>query len=411
MENNHHIDRIFRSGVERYELRPSDDVWNRIEQELSQTSAKTHRNIPAARYAALFMLFLTVTLLSTPFGNPSLSLSPVSSPEPALAASEQILNTSAIQAAALTSVPRQLPVQASAIAQFTLEIPSEPQLMETFASITIPPVTDQEEFIFLPPLPEDEEVFAQNQDIFERVYNMAEPIDMMGFSYIGQEPEDQELEVMDAPTYKARYRDMDMRGMYMGVAASYNQVSILEYGNVFKGTRPIQPSLKFGHTKGVKVGYNINNNFGIEAEYVYNAVQGQNYVMSEDDEIVEKSLSLNYDLIPVTAKVKVGRISDLTDKPIVLNYTAGVQYGMLREARMPQDKRYEESAEELFKHNDVSVVLGLEYDVYLQDNLVVSAGARGTFSNDISTHIEPLNDYAKRNFVFGLRAGVSYVFR
>jgi hypothetical protein len=78
---------------------------------------------------------------------------------------------------------------------------------------------------------------------------------------------------------------------------------------------------------------------------------------------------------------------------------------------MPQDKRYEESAMELFNETDLSVVLGLEYDIYVQDNIVISAGARGTFSNDISTHIEPLNDYAKRNFVFGLRGGVSYVFR
>ena len=94
-----------------------------------------------------------------------------------------------------------------------------------------------------------------------------------------------------------------------------------------------------------------------------------------------------------------------------MNYIAGVQYGMLRDARLPQDKRYEETTEDLFKHNDVSMVLGLEYDVHVQDNIIISAGARGTFSNDISTHLEPLDNYAKRNFTFGLRAGVSYLLR
>ncbi len=124
--------------------------------------------------------------------------------------------------------------------------------------------------------------------------------------------------------------------------------------------------------------------------------------MSEGDEIDQKSLSLNYDLLPLTAKIKVGRISDLTNRPVVLNYIAGIEYGMLRSIRLPQDKRYEESTEDLFKQDEVSIVLGLDYDIYLQDNLYISVGAKGTFSNDISMHNAPLNEYAKRNFVFGL---------
>ena len=222
--------------------------------------------------------------------------------------------------------------------------------------------------------------------------------------------EDDEEAQLIQPDKAITYKDYSMKGVYIGASGSYNQTSIIEYGNTFKGARPIQPSLKFGSSKGLMLGYNFNNKFGIEAEFIYNAIQGQNYVMSEDEQIVEKSLSLNYDLIPVVAKIKVGRISNITNMPVVLNYTAGIQYGMLREARLPQDKRYEETTEELFTDQDLSVVLGLEYDIFVQENLMLTLGTRGAISTDISTHSGPLSYYNKRNFVFGLRAGLSYAF-
>lgn len=407
MENNHHIDRIFKSGVERYELRPSDDVWNRIERELDQTKARTESRIPLYRYAAMVMVFISVALLSLPAGRQFTAFNPPANPvlPPAAAVSPAALTFTQI-AAAVDQQP--------AIPQLITTTPrttsnTKQVQMLTASAIEFP--TPQEEFIFLPAMDEDEE-YANNSALpaAARIFNTDEPIDMIAYSQI-EDGIDDAPELFESPDFIARYRDLDMRGAYIGVTGGYNQVSLLEYSNVFNDTRPIQPSLKFGTTKGIKFGYNVTNNFGVEAEYVYNALQGQNYIMSEDDEIVEKSLSLNYDLIPVMVKAKVGRISTITDQPIVLNYSAGVQYGILREARMPQDKRYEESAEELFKANDVSLVLGLEYDIYLNDNIVLSAGARGAISTDISTHVEPLNDYAKRNFVFGLHGGLSYVFR
>lgn len=408
--NNHHIDRIFKNGLKHYSAQPSADLWNRIADELDNGMPAKSSRAQWYRYAAMFLVLLSVALISVP-GNRHTP--------PAIFAFDN--NTGNSYAA---------PISHTAMPSFTALIPEITQVVADNISLRRTPSESvsfenpvqqittadlsikthpKDAFIYLPAEPENETLAAASQDVFDRFYNNDEPIDVMAYNYFGDD--DPEADFFEAPSYKAKYRDYDMRGLYIGATGSYNQTSLLESGNVFKGERPIQPSLKFGTTKGLRVGYNINNSFGIEAEYVYNALQGQNYVMSEGDDIVEKSLSLNYDLIPVVAKVKIGHISDITNKPVVLNYTAGVQYGMLREARMPQDKRYEESAMELFKETDVSVVLGLEYDVFVQDNIVISVGARGTFSNDISTHIEPLNDYAKRNFVFGLHGGVSYVFR
>lgn len=406
MDNKQHIDQLFKSVVENYELKPSADVWNRIEEELSQNKT-TRTSASMVRYAALLLVIIAVTFFTLPVSkNTPISLTgnaidqnqPISALEP--------VN---ISSALITSDNNVIVAQIPATVNRNLVDDVQEANLNTFASNVIPFHNQESDFIYMPQETENEALAEANRDIIDRIYNNDQSIDVFGFGELTAYEDDEEAELIQ-PDKAITYKDYSMRGVYIGATGSYNQTSIIEYGNTFKGARPIQPSLKFGSSKGLMLGYNFNNKFGIEAEFIYNAIQGQNYVMSEDDQIVEKSLSLNYDLIPVVAKIKVGRISNITNMPVVLNYTAGVQYGMLREARLPQDKRYEETTEEIFTDNDLSVVLGLEYDIFVQENLMLTLGTRGAISTDISTHSGPLSYYNKRNFVFGLRAGLSYAF-
>ncbi|MFI5172031.1 MAG: hypothetical protein ACHQFW_06545 [Chitinophagales bacterium] len=406
MDNKHHIDQLFKGVSESYELKPSADVWNRIANELSNTE-KTPSRIPYARYAALVFLFISVSVLTVPV----FKVIPVdqitnfsSAPVSTLASANEILEA-ANNAGGIELNDSELNTRATAFNKEEQEISS----LTPIASRNIKNETEEEEFIFAPAEPEDELMAEKQQEIIERIYNTEEALSLLSYNKIKNESTKEHR--VEYRELDPDYMNLDMTGFYIGLSAAYNQTSILEYGSVFKGTRPIQPSLKFGAAKGILLGYNFSNKFALQVEYIYNSMQGQNYVMSEGDEIVQKSLSLNYDLIPLTAKIKVGRVSDLTNRPVVLNYIAGIEYGMLRESRLPQDKRYEEETEHLFKQDEVSLVLGLDYDIYVQDNLYFSIGAKGTFSNDISLHSAPLNDYAKRNFVFGLRASLNYTFR
>lgn len=403
MDNKQHIDQFFKRVVEHYDLKPSNDVWNRIEEELN-TGNTQHTKLPIMRYAAIFMAFLTLSLVTLPLSNYNfLSNNPVAF-NPTAPIPSSVLIEPATISIDNTKSPK-IATAAIAILPSTRNISSNALEINTIALSNIG-FSRGKKSIIAPVVETDKQLMAnESVSIIERVFNNDKSIESLGFKTFV----DDEDHVSSKPAYTAKIKDLDKSGLYIGAAASYNQTSLLEYGNVFKGERPIQPSLKFGTSKSALVGYNFNNKIGIEAGYIYNAALGQNYVMSEENEIVEKSLSLTYDLIPVVAKIKVGKVSDVTNLPVVLNYVAGVQYGILKEARLPQDKRYDAAAEEVFKQTDLSVVLGLEYEVYMQDNIILTMGARGSFSNDISTHIEPLNDYAKRNFVFGLRASVSYL--
>ena len=406
MDNKQHIDQLFKSVVENYELKPSADVWNRIEEDLNQNKT-THTSASLVRYAAILLVIIAVTLFALPISkNTPISLqgNAIDQNQPIVALSPSN-TTSAIITSDNNTVVAQVPLTTNR----NIIDDTQQSNLNTFASNTIPFHNQESDFIFMPQETEDESLAAANRDIIDRIYNNDQSIDVFAFGELASYEDDDEMQLIQ-PDNAIAYKDYSMRGVYIGASGSYNQTSIIEYGNTFKGARPIQPSLKFGSSKGLMLGYNFNNKFGIEAEFIYNAIQGQNYVMSEDEQIVEKSLSLNYDLIPVVAKIKVGRISNITNLPVVLNYTAGIQYGMLREARLPQDKRYEETTEELFTDQDLSVVLGLEYDIFMQENLMLTLGTRGAISTDISTHSGPLSYYNKRNFVFGLRAGLSYAF-
>ena len=406
MDNKQQIDQLFKSVVENYELKPSADVWNRIEEDLNQNKT-THTSATIVRYAAILLVIIGVTFFALPVSkntpicfqvNAFVHNQPISALEPISTASALIVSDN-------NTVVAQIPETVNrTIVDDVLE-----SNLNTFASNVIPFHNQESDFIFMPQETENEALADANRDIIDRIYNNDQSIDVFGFGELTSYEDDEEAQLIQ-PDKAITYKDYSMKGVYIGASGSYNQTSIIEYGNTFKGARPIQPSLKFGSSKGLMLGYNFNNKFGIEAEFIYNAIQGQNYVMSEDEQIVEKSLSLNYDLIPVVAKIKVGRISNITNMPVVLNYTAGIQYGMLREARLPQDKRYEETTEELFTDQVLSVVLGLEYDIFVQENLMLTLGTRGAISTDISTHSGPLSYYNKRNFVFGLRAGLSYAF-
>lgn len=197
-----------------------------------------------------------------------------------------------------------------------------------------------------------------------------------------------------------------IKGFYLGVAGGYNYTTILENQPVSWNNKTLQASSKFGQVKGFTLGYNFSPSFGIQLDYNYNSVEGKNYVI-DNASGKEKSLVLYYNQIPVTFKYKISQLNYLTQKPVVVNLYAGVQLNKLTNYRIPQEKRYEES-EEMFNESTVSLVMGIDYDIYLTRALLISLGARSTLSNDIAEQSYPFQDNSTNSFTIGLRGGLYY---
>ncbi len=412
MENNNHIDQLFKGVLKNFESRPLNDVWSRIEDRLNNEQTPVSRT-RYFQYAAVVFAFLSLCLISVPLtrkaNHPNngiaLELPTVTTIQNILNKSEQaevIYPATALEMESdvqHTAPQPKLNSERTILVASTIEDQIHPLTLTPFAR-------NVEEFIYVPDATAQFNHQSHSKDPVERIYNLDVPMNALT---AGEIEERGGYEVLDREIDDSKLK-IELRGMYVGVNGSYNQTTLLEYGSIFRGERPIQPSLKFGISKGITIGYNFNNHFGLQGDYIYNSVQGQNYITSDEDVVTEKSLTLNYNQYSLSAKFKQARVSDLTEHPIVANYIVGTQYGVLRDYRLPQEKRWE-STESLFKEYDWSLVLGLEYDVYVQENLFVSFGTRATIGTDISRHNEPLDDYAKRNFVFGVKGGLNYVFR
>lgn len=403
MENNNHIDQIFKGALKNFESRPDNDIWDRIESKLNQTEAPVSR-INYTRYAVVAFLFLTLCLITVPLSRKPVFNNSVAFEIPAQNTVSNIISSDPIPDNTIFQAST-TEIHEPSIASAQTDQKSPETLIQSVALAEFPEIINAD-FIFVEEVEPAKNNIGSEYENPERIYNNDIPVNAFGANKL---PENNDFAVEDRDIDESKFK-INVKGMYIGAAASYNQTSIIEYGSIFRGERPIQPSLKFGTSKGLTVGYNFSNKFGIQADYIYNSVQGQNYVTSEDEIVTEKTLALYYDQVSLSAKFKQARMSDLTGHPIVMNYIAGLQYGMLRQYRLPQEKRWE-TEEELFKNYEYAIVLGLDYDVYLQKNLFLSLGARGSLSTDISAHEAPLDDYAKRNFVFGVRGGINYVFR
>lgn len=73
MDNKQQIDQLFKSVVENYELKPSADVWNRIEEDLNQNKT-THTSATIVRYAAILLVIIGVTFFALLFQKTPLSV-------------------------------------------------------------------------------------------------------------------------------------------------------------------------------------------------------------------------------------------------------------------------------------------------------------------------------------------------
>lgn len=401
MENKNHIDQLFKGALKNFDTRPGSDIWDRIESKLNQTEAPVSR-INYTRYAAAAFIFLTLCLISVPLSRKALTNPEAIAFEmPSNISPSNTIHSGEAGNEVFDASSTEIDEPASNIT--AMEEKAAETLLE---QVALTEFTDMNtaDFIFVEET--EDQPPTEDKTKQERIFNNDIPVNAFNTAKL---PSYEDFDMEDRDIDESIFK-IDLKGMYVGAAASYNQTSLIEYGNIFRGERPIQPSLKFGTSKGLAVGYTFSNKFGLQADYIYNSVQGQNYVTSEDEVVTEKTLALYYDQVSLSAKFKQARMSDLTSHPIVINYIAGVQYGMLKQYRLPQEKRWE-TEEELIKDDEYSIVLGLDYDIYLQKNLFVSLGAHGSLSTDISAHEAPLDDYAKRNFVFGVRGAINYVFR
>jgi hypothetical protein len=205
----------------------------------------------------------------------------------------------------------------------------------------------------------------------------------------------------------------NLKGLHVGVIGAINTVWILNqntYGQF--GKYELAYKVKLGYYFGGEIGYDISNHFGIQAEYHYRSVQGQDYADRIKRVKYSRSVDLEYQNFPLLFKIKTPSISNEFDRPSSINFLVGIQYSMLKMAKQKLNSQ-ESYITERFRKQDIGAILGLEYNAYLGNRLFFSAGIRGTFGL-IDMNSKEWKNASDRglnsshNAIIGLNVGLHY---
>jgi hypothetical protein len=194
--------------------------------------------------------------------------------------------------------------------------------------------------------------------------------------------------------------------VYGGLHGSLQWTGLLSQNNA-QPDENLDPMLNIGYAFGLHAGYRFNPRIALETGLVLNSRQGSRYESSVDtrnEEIpVTKSLMLHYTQVPLTLRISPGRHPQ-GGMPEGWSYVGGLQYGMLRTSKLRIEDRRVNPERNLQEH-DVAVLLGMDYDLPLNDQLFVTLGFRGSLGLNQAnvTTVEGINS-DKRNAVLGFRA-------
>ncbi|KRP09361.1 MAG: hypothetical protein ABR95_00135 [Sphingobacteriales bacterium BACL12 MAG-120813-bin55] len=203
--------------------------------------------------------------------------------------------------------------------------------------------------------------------------------------------------------------DNSLHGFYAGASAGYNATTMLINRAILSNYEGATNSFRLLPSKGLVLGYFINDRFSIQAEYAHNIAEGVAINTAEGANDRQLNLSLYFDQFPVMFKFRTPTYHAAINRPGSLNLIAGLQYNKLRAYKIPQERRYEISPNDvIFEPTSWSFLAGTEYELFVFPNWMVSLGVEASMSQDLSTFDNPLSNYPKHSFTTGIRGGIYY---
>lgn len=205
----------------------------------------------------------------------------------------------------------------------------------------------------------------------------------------------------------------NLKGFYVGADAriANNWFLIKQSATNNFINSDVQYQFRYGVSVGGSSGYNFNKNFGIEAEVLYSK-QGQSYTDNTFKKVpIKGNIDLTYIRTPLLFKYKWANISATTEKPVVFNILFGPVYSRL------VNSEYTVSNEQFAKKaiipiNELGLVFGFEYDLFLSNNSFLTMGLRTGVSSDIHSfpYVGP-NALKTLNLDLGLNASYNFQIR
>lgn len=202
-------------------------------------------------------------------------------------------------------------------------------------------------------------------------------------------------------------------GFYIGFGETFNTTLIVDRKAFSDKNLKFSPT--FGTALMVHGGYNFNNKWGMEGAWVIHSQEGQRYKYlpvnnrTTSLEYNQKHVSFNYMQFPILMRHKVQGWSGVTETPIFVNYSLGVQYGRLITYSIDESKE-KVSQQNLFRKNEYALVAGVDYDFLSRKAAFYTLGIRTSLGSDIFVKDTPeyLEFEDPHNFLIGIHGAVSF---
>lgn len=203
-----------------------------------------------------------------------------------------------------------------------------------------------------------------------------------------------------------------VKGFHIGIEGGINN-SWMFYKEHANPTVGSNNSRKFGltGTYGFSAGYDFPR-FGIEAEWLMQSPQTQEFWELRYGKILlGGTVKLEYMHFPVMFKYKFTRIPSHSTKPQVLNLVTGFQYSRLRNMELLEEGLNMGKVSSLISTNELGLLAGLEYDIFLHKNYFLSIGIRASISTDAKAFPFVNSDTGTYNLLVGANASLNFLAR
>lgn len=202
-------------------------------------------------------------------------------------------------------------------------------------------------------------------------------------------------------------------GLYIGSTYTINNIWLMNHDtyNGLKSTDFNRTQISFGSAYGILVGYNLSDRFSLQAEWLLNMNQGQKYSVYREGMQYEKTFRLKYTQANLLIKRKNLCLNSNGDLKGTWNKIAGGYVGYLKSATEKTDF-YENDIKQNYNSFNYGIILGLEYEAYLNHRWIISSGLMtniGLKNIYKGTYREP-GDFNKTSiFNLGINFGVKYL--
>ncbi len=206
-----------------------------------------------------------------------------------------------------------------------------------------------------------------------------------------------------------------VKGFHVGFETGLNNSWLLHKDNSLHPLigNAIHRKFNWGAFYGVSAGYDFSHKFGIEAEWIVRSSQGQRYFENRYNKLpIEGDVDLEYMHVPVMFKYKWTKVGSRSLDPRVMNLVTGIMYSRLLDARVTLNDYQIDDVNRLFNQNELGLLLGFEYDFFVNQNYYLTLGARASISTDVKgfPYYQP-KDSETYNVLIGINASFNYLMR